>query len=70
MSASLLSLFPSKKQRKELRLSSTAKYPTFDGTKGKVFDEYMMDFTSVAESKGLARFRRSCQLSRCTQNLT
>ena len=57
--ANLLSLFPTKKQRKEMRTSSSAKYPTFNGTKGKIFDEYKMDFTSVAESKGLADFSKS-----------
>ena len=51
--ASLLSLFPSKKQRKALARSSTATVPTFNGKKGKVFDEYLSDYRSYAQSKGM-----------------
>ena len=49
---SLFSLFPSKKQRKALKAQSTAKIPTYDGTKGKVFDDYLMDFKSATQSRG------------------
>ena len=51
--ASLFSLFPSKKQRKALARSSTATMPEFGGKKGKIFDEYLSDFKSYAQSKGM-----------------
>ena len=60
---SLLSLFPSKKQRKELKANSSAKIPTFNGTKGKVFDDYLMDFKSVVQSRGLPDYTKGWVLN-------
>ena len=62
-SVSLLSLFPSKKQRKELKANSSAKIPTFNGTKGKVFDDYLMDFKSVVQSRGLPDYTKGWVLN-------
>ena len=56
--STLLQLFPSKKQAKLLARTSTATIPSTDGTKGRPFDDYLMNLRSAFESKGIPDFTK------------